>query len=397
MTTDAYYATNVGHYDHVVRALQHEVGSVTLAGRWELTPENLHRLRRLPVPASIVEQASRRTREKLPGVERRGLGPSHAARTAYSKVRRVDAHAIRRRDSAAARHIARQVRSPVFQFVEGLGHATLATRKPRFSIMERRNLHHEVFEAPIEALAGFEAQPHLDPFREILCEEYQGSDLILVYSDVAKRSFLERGFTEEQIEVVPLGIAPHTGVETTSVARDPYKMLYVGRVDVYKGVDVAVAAVNELGPPFRLTIAGPAHPRHIEWMRRQPLVDYVGVLNRSQLAGEFATASRLVLPSVESFGFVVLEAIAAGLRPICRETTGVAASLPPEVARIVNGRDPIRWAETITDDLAGGPLSPRLAAQSLESLTWRIAQNRLREVYRSRVPLEWRSAAGRPR
>jgi glycosyltransferase involved in cell wall biosynthesis len=109
----------------------------------------------------------------------------------------------------------------------------------------------------------------------------------------------------------------------------PLRVLFVGRLDYNKGLDLATDAVRSLydsGVPVRLTVAGGAwfHSRgifssqYVERMRpvmREPCIEWLGHVPRRWLPEVFRQHQVcLVLSrSEEPFGLVVLEAMASGL------------------------------------------------------------------------------------
>lgn len=99
---------------------------------------------------------------------------------------------------------------------------------------------------------------------------------------------------------------------------DPPIFLYVGRVAVEKNVDAFV----DLDLPGSKWVVGdgPALPGI---RARHPEVNYLGVLNQSQLAEVYASADVFVFPSkTDTFGLVLLEAMACGLPVAAYPVTG---------------------------------------------------------------------------
>jgi hypothetical protein len=94
--------------------------------------------------------------------------------------------------------------------------------------------------------------------------------------------------------------------------------LYVGRVAVEKNVN----AFLELGLPGSKWVVGTG-PALAALKARHPAVNYLGVLEREDLARVYAAADVFVFPSrTDTFGLVLLEAMACGLPVAAYPVTG---------------------------------------------------------------------------
>ncbi len=110
-----------------------------------------------------------------------------------------------------------------------------------------------------------------------------------------------------------------------------WRLLYVGRIDPRKGIDLAITALAELPGEATLTIAGSGDEAYRAELER--LARALGVaesvtftsLPRAELAGLYAKADAVVFPVRwrEPWGLVPLEAMAVG-RPVV--ATGLGGS-----------------------------------------------------------------------
>ncbi|WOF22258.1 glycosyltransferase [Microbacterium betulae] len=349
----AHYATNVFHYAYVVDALRRLYDEVSLSRRYEISHRTFARL--APWLPSSARQLVRRRVAPGDGADRRSVlweasfVPAVRGRLGIPLSDR-EVVALTGRSAESARRAA--VGAAAFQFIEGLGHRALRREEFDVSVMERRSLHHGAFESTVEAWGGFPLQTYVDPLRDVLEEEYAGADAIVVYSDAARQSFLQRGHAPERVWTVPLPIVGPPPAPGSEIARDPSLAIYVGRGHIDRGLDVAVGTVERLGSPYRLAVAGPMSRDVLEWMRGHDRVDYLGVLGVEDLGRLYARASILLVPSVESFGLALLDAAALGVRVLCRETSGVGPSLGEPFARVVTGRDIAAWAHAAAEEFA---------------------------------------------
>jgi glycosyltransferase involved in cell wall biosynthesis len=114
-------------------------------------------------------------------------------------------------------------------------------------------------------------------------------------------------------------------VGTAPPARQPY-VLYVGRLDPEKGVDVLTAAARDLPATVAIVGRGPEEGR----LRASapPNVRFVGWVPRDELPLWYAAADVFVLPSrSDQWGMVLNEAAAAGLPLVATDAPGAAHDL----------------------------------------------------------------------
>jgi glycosyltransferase involved in cell wall biosynthesis len=175
--------------------------------------------------------------------------------------------------------------------------------------------------------------------------------------------------------IVPLGIDPapfeRASIERASVPHDTTRLLFVGKLRYYKGVDVLLDALREL-PRAHLTIVGTG-PMERAWrMRAQQLgiaerVQFVGQVSDDDLPRYYAECDMFVLPASErseAFGTVQLEAMAAGKPVICTELgTGTSfVNQDGETGLVVPARAPRALAAAIARLSADAELRARMGA-----------------------------------
>ena len=137
-------------------------------------------------------------------------------------------------------------------------------------------------------------------------------------------------------------------------------LLYVGRFAPLKGLDHLIGAVGSLKPDYaglRLMIVGGDGPRAdstraLEQLVQQrglaSCVDFAGRVDQDRLPAYYNAADLLVLPShYESFGLVVLEALACGT-PVAATPVGAAETL------LRGGSNGILFSNSTADSVARG-------------------------------------------
>jgi glycosyltransferase involved in cell wall biosynthesis len=114
------------------------------------------------------------------------------------------------------------------------------------------------------------------------------------------------------------------------------RALFVGRLEPEKGLDVLLESLALVSAPVTLGLAGsgslePALREAVRRARLQRRVAFLGYTPQERLAGVYAEADVLVLPSVttgrvrETWGRVVNEAMSAGLPVVATTAVGATA------------------------------------------------------------------------
>ncbi len=200
----------------------------------------------------------------------------------------------------------------------------------------------------------------------------RGAHHVTVPSDWSRRALLERGYLEPDrpVAVVPNGVADEW-FEAVAPPPDPAAdLLFVGRLDEQKGVDVllrALASKTMAGVSVRLVGTGPrerAYHRMAEDLGIADRVDFSGHRSHRRIR-ELVTRSRVfVLPSRrESYGMAILEAMAAGLPVVSTRAGGITEFARDGVnALLVRPDDPDDLASALRRLLDDDQLAGRLAA-----------------------------------
>ena len=181
---------------------------------------------------------------------------------------------------------------------------------------------------------------------------------------------------------VPADARPRAGTRRARLGAGPV-LLFVGRIQPLKGVDLAVAALAALDDPAAvlLVVGGPSGPDGpAELARLHELVDELGVARPDPVrAAPAATTARRLLPrrrrvhravAAESFGLVALEAAACGTPVVAAAVGGLRSLVDDGVTGfLVDGRDP----PTTPRRSRGCSPTPRLAAEMGVNARGRVA------------------------
>jgi len=175
-------------------------------------------------------------------------------------------------------------------------------------------------------------------------------------------------------------------------------LLFVGRIQPLKGLDVAVRALAELGRDDAVLVAvGGASGTEgdAEMARIEAIVDELGLAGRVRfvpaqahhiLSTYYRAADVVLVPSrSESFGLVALEAAACGTPVVASAVGGLLTIVEHgRTGYLVPDRRPEVFARHIADLLADPELAAtmsRAAALRALNYTWSFAGARLRRAY----------------
>jgi phosphatidylinositol alpha-mannosyltransferase len=216
----------------------------------------------------------------------------------------------------------------------------------------------------------------------------------------AARDYIGRHF-DGPVDVVPNGVdltrfrpgitpalAPEEGVPT---------ILYVGRFDPRKGLPELVEACAILARdsvPFRLVLVGDGvlRPGIERMVRKGPLrglVRFEGRVGHDRLPAFYASADVFCSPARggESFGLVLLEAMACGVPVVATDLPGYRTVITPDLdGVIIPPRDPVGLAiglERLLRDPGRRALLRTHGLEKARRCGWESIVDRLEAVYDS--------------
>jgi D-inositol-3-phosphate glycosyltransferase len=175
-------------------------------------------------------------------------------------------------------------------------------------------------------------------------------------------------------------------------------LLFVGRIQPLKGLDVAIGALAELRrrDAQLVVVGGPSGPDgHAEAAKAEVLADELGVADRIRwvqpqphhlLATYYRAADLCVVPSrSESFGLVALEAAACGTPVVAAAVGGLRTLVDDgDTGYLVEDRHPEVFASAVDALLADPARAQRMgeaAAARARGYTWSTTAARLRRLY----------------
>lgn len=167
-----------------------------------------------------------------------------------------------------------------------------------------------------------------------------------------------RSLTDRPVTIIPNGInLAHFRRAQRAEPMQQKTILYVGRLEGRKGLRYLLMAYQLLAqdlPDIRLVIAGNGpERRRLEFMTQElelPNVEFLGYISEEQKVELLASSDLFCSPAIygESFGIVLLEAMASGLVTVAGNNSGYASVMQGLGAvSLVNPRDTPEFARRL--------------------------------------------------
>ena len=185
--------------------------------------------------------------------------------------------------------------------------------------------------------------------------EWALADVVMVNSKWSLDALVKLGVPAEKIAVVPLAYeSEEIDDEPSRRAEGPLRVLYLGQVNLRKGIQYLLEAARQLDKKmFRFDVAGPISISDERVVTAPPNVTFHGAVTRDRVREFYREADVFVLPTIsDGFAITQIEAMAHGLPVVTTPNCG-------EVVRdgidgfVVPARDAAaltKALETLADD-----------------------------------------------
>ena len=212
------------------------------------------------------------------------------------------------------------------------------------------------------------------------------------------------GADPSRIEIVPPGVdhsifSPASKKEARQLLnlKEQPTLLFVGRIQPLKGVDLAISTLSELGHRDAQLVligssSGPDGPT--EERRIRQMVEELGLKNRvlfvepqshEKLVDWYRAADVVLMPSrSESFGLVALEAAASGVPVVASKVGGLQTIIEDGLSGyLIDDRDPCSYADHVYKIISDTEKAKEMSIQAVnksKSFTWSVTAARLRRI-----------------
>lgn len=210
------------------------------------------------------------------------------------------------------------------------------------------------------------------------------------------------GLTPHQVEVIPCGVdlerfSPQPQAEARSRwGLDPQKpvILFVGRLDPFKGPDLFLKAASQMQEKAQLVIVGGklSGDKDVLQLRKQAKelqlskrTHFLGAQPQSELPGIYSAADVLIVPSYhEIFGMAAVESLACGTPVVATRAGGLMTIVRNGVNGYLVPRCSGFFAERLDSLLTSPGLLREMqvaARPSIEQFSWKEVANQIYGLY----------------
>jgi len=221
---------------------------------------------------------------------------------------------------------------------------------------------------------------------------------ILVVSKALKRMYVEAGFSDDNISLIPPRGIPSELIkkEYNKNIKFPskrIKLLYVGRLSEEKGVDTGIEAVGNLTKKcgmkkVTLHIIGDGDKEYTKELhaliRNLDLknhIKFIGKLQHDKVLQEYSNYNILLVPSIwDAFGVIVIESMSQGVPVIASKVGGIPELIKnEETGLLVTQGNPEEMAEAIKKLVHNPSLYEKISSNGIK---------RVREQYKNEKIIE---------
>ena len=217
------------------------------------------------------------------------------------------------------------------------------------------------------------------------------ADHVITASELARESYVKTGLARENVTTVPLGVdldrfTPGPPADRDDGVGDTCQFVFAGqttRLRVSTRSVESSALLLGRGAVFKLSVAGGSRPSFASTLPAD--IEFRGRLTQSELAALFRGADCVLLPSrFDSFGMVVLEAMACGAPVIVSDRVGAGSAvrwgengwiIPAEDSLALAGR--MEWCIRHLPSLRG--MRPAAREVALK-YSWTVYRQRVRAL-----------------
>jgi glycosyltransferase involved in cell wall biosynthesis len=264
---------------------------------------------------------------------------------------------------------------------------------------------------PKDSIEHYELPSALGVFAYILepwSLRYQKGLPILVMSESTKKDFLDLGFEEDDLTVIPEGTGS-VPLPAPAKKEGTPTIIYVGRLKRSKRVDHILRAVSHVRtvlPDVQLWIVGSGDPAYERELKE--LAGEIGISKNTKFLGHvtdkerdslMARAHVLVMASVrEGWGLVVTEAAAQWTPAVGYDVAGLRDSISDgKTGLLAKNGDPVALGKSLVRVLSDVELREGLAKAAWErtrTLTWERTATMSLKAVRSAISRRSRPSNG---
>jgi len=187
------------------------------------------------------------------------------------------------------------------------------------------------------------------------------ADSIVAISSFVKKTLIKNGFDSRRIKVIYNPVMAEN--QSESLTKEVGTVLYVGRLDLEKGVEFLLKAMQNLKMTFgevKLVIAGTGKQEdYLRTMAKdlgiKDRVEFLGLFSHETIKRLYESSAIVVVPSIwaEPFGRVVVEAMAHGRPVVASNVGGIPELISSENGILIPPGDSAALADALASLISG--------------------------------------------
>lgn len=189
-----------------------------------------------------------------------------------------------------------------------------------------------------------------EAIKNVKLKEYELADTILVLSEFAKQTMIDRGIPEDKLRLMHLGYDPIKFIPKNNYAPSDttLQLVFIGTVSYRKGIHLLLDFIKSTVFNIHLTIAGPLGENVTKEMFHHPNITYHSFVQHDEMVKLLHHSDVFVFPSyLDSWAMVVIEAMACGLPVIVTEHTGAKEAVNNECGFVIPVDDALALKEKV--------------------------------------------------
>jgi len=233
---------------------------------------------------------------------------------------------------------------------------------------------------------------YVNALEAMIPKVYAKSNFVAI-SDSTKHDLVRRGIPADQISVIPCGIDTDFYKQNPSIAVEKGRLLFVGRLKKYKGVQHLLKAMKILQSKniqTKLTVIGEGDYSHslkllVGKLQLQDYVSFEGFISQEDKLRFLQQSYIAVFPSAkEGWGLTVIEANCCGTPVIASDSDGLRDSVQNEKTGIlVKHEDPYALAQALEQILTNPEQRKQFSKNALvwaKTFNWDLTGERMIEI-----------------
>jgi glycosyltransferase involved in cell wall biosynthesis len=171
----------------------------------------------------------------------------------------------------------------------------------------------------------------------------------LIANSTHTQAMIKRYYRRDSTVIYPPVETDRFKIHGKPVSRHGF--IVAGRQTPYKRIDLAIAACNELKIPLIVVGNGPEH-RKLEKLAGRS-VTFLSNVGDIEMAGHFQSALGFIMPNMDDFGIVAVEAMAAGTPLIAFQKGGALDYVIPGKTGVFFEKQTVKSLASALDSVLG--------------------------------------------